>query len=69
MHLIAGFGIGTAGGLVSPACGFLLALAAGLAKELYDLWDYGRFDWRDLAATCFGGIMGVALMEGVKWIS
>ena len=69
LHLLAGFGFAAAGGVISPVCGFCLAFLAGLAKELYDLWDYGQFDWRDLAATCCGGIAGALLMGAAQWIS
>lgn len=36
----------------------ILALAAGLYKEIKDQKDYGGFDGYDLLATVFGGLVG-----------
>lgn len=38
-----------------------VAMLAGLGKELYDLWDYGRFDWRDMEADFYGGVTGAGV--------
>lgn len=35
-----------------------LCLAAGLAKELYDEYDYGGFDEKDLLADYVGCLIG-----------
>ena len=42
----------------SLTVGIGTSILAGTAKELYDLYDYGRFDWEDLGATVIGGIGG-----------
>lgn len=36
----------------------ILALAAGLYKEIKDQKDYGGFDGYDLLATVLGGLVG-----------
>lgn len=35
--------------------------AAGLGKELWDEIEYGGFDYKDLRATMYGGVVGVGL--------
>lgn len=46
---------------MSAACG------AGVAKELYDQYDYGGFDEKDALATClgsvFGGYLNIVILE------
>lgn len=32
------------------------AVLAGFIKESFDLWTTGKWDWRDFAATCAGGL-------------
>lgn len=36
-------------------------LAAAIGKELKDLLDYGKFDWRDATYTVVGGLSGIVL--------
>lgn len=36
-------------------------LTAAIGKELKDLMDYGKFDWRDAVYTIAGGMSGVVL--------
>jgi hypothetical protein len=36
-------------------------LAAAIGKELKDLLDYGKFDWRDAVYTIVGGMSGFLL--------
>ncbi len=48
------FACGVMFGLVS----LVLAVAAGFAKEVRDVYKGGCFDWRDLRATVYGGIIG-----------
>ena len=61
IHMIAGFIITLAvSALYSPTLGLVCAVIAGIAKELYDRWDYGVFDLDDLASTIVGG--GIAFI-------
>lgn len=48
------FFVGISLGFIS----IILALAAGLYKEIKDQKDYGGFDGYDLLATIFGGLVG-----------
>lgn len=67
LHMICGFLIAIAGGLLySVKFGLLLSLAAGLAKELRDDIAYGVFDWLDFVATMAGGLVGCIVMEAMK---
>ena len=34
-----------------------VAIVAGFAKEAYDEWSYGGWDWDDLLATIVGGVV------------
>jgi hypothetical protein len=36
-------------------------LTAAMGKELKDVLDYGKFDWRDAVYTIVGGLSGVLL--------
>jgi len=36
-------------------------VAAAIGKELKDLLDYGKFDWRDAVYTIAGGMSGFIL--------
>ena len=54
-HLIAGILIGVIVTLIADSSfvGFLAAFWAGVLKEIY---DYPRFDWKDLLVTAVGGL-------------
>ena len=56
-HFIAGFIISLIGGNFNPLCGLFLGMLAGVAKEVYDYYDYGLFDKRDMLFTWLGSIM------------
>ncbi len=47
-----------------PLAATAVVVAAGLGKELYDEYDYGGFDYKDLLATV---IPGVAAAYGWNW--
>ena len=34
-----------------------VAVVAGFAKEAYDEYSYGGWDWKDLLATIVGGVL------------
>lgn len=44
---------------------FVIAVSAtiliGVAKEVYDYFDYGLFDCKDLLADCAGAVTGATL--------
>ena len=41
-----------------------VAVVAGFAKEAYDEWSYGGWDWDDLLATVAGGVV----MQIIAWV-
>lgn len=41
---------------MTPWC-VVAAVVAGIAKEAVDQFRYGGWDWLDLAATVFGGLV------------
>lgn len=41
-----------------------VAVVAGFAKEAYDEWAYGGWDWKDLLATVMGGVV----MQIIVWM-
>ena len=57
-HFIAGFLISLIGGYFNPLCGLFLGIFAGVAKEVYDYYDYGLFDKKDMLFTWLGAIIG-----------
>lgn len=52
----------------NPYIGIGIAVAAGVAKKVYDWFDYGRFDKMDLVATVIGGVTG-SLLYAAKSMS
>lgn len=44
--------------LKSLSVGIGSSLALGIGKEVYDYYDYGKFDFKDLGATVLGGALG-----------
>ena len=67
LHFAAGLIIEIACGFVFNAYSALLAaVCAGIAKEIYDLCDYGKFDWQDMVVTWLGGLIGYFIMEAIK---
>lgn len=75
LHVIAGIGVYLAvAAALGPVSGLLAAIAAGVGKELYDVWDSDRRlaaglapratpDPADFAATAAGGVFGLALHQ------
>ena len=65
-----------AGLIIALACGFFLSplnclvvpVLAGMAKELYDLYDHSKFDWKDMVTTWMGGLLGTLIVEVTKWM-
>lgn len=66
LHLAAGILIAFALGVIMPEAGLACALLAGVFKELFDLFDYGKFDWQDMMATWAGGIIGAIIAGAIK---
>lgn len=67
-HFIAGFAIALIGGVVlSPIEGIGLAIAAGIFKECYDDYSYGKYDVIDMIATWLGGCVGFTLVALVQY--
>lgn len=53
---------------VRVATGLAVALAAGAAKELYDLRGHGDASWRDFAWDGIGSVTGVLAAYVVDWL-
>jgi len=66
LHFLTGFFIAT---LLQFANGWviLIALLAGLGKELYDQNKGGEFDKADLACTVSGGFVAYILVLIYSW--
>lgn len=61
LHLHCGFIISLLLGLYDPLYGLSAGVVAGVAKELYDYYDYGLFDKYDMLATWAGAVIGTCL--------
>lgn len=66
LHLIAGMLIAGAIGIIPCFANyaFIVAVVAGVAKEVYDEFSYGGWDSLDLLYTAIGG----AVMQIFVWI-
>lgn len=61
-HLIAGFLISAILGVrFDPMESLLLGMWAGVGKELYDFYDYGVFDVKDMLFTFLGAFLGAGI--------
>ena len=68
LHFIAGMLITSIIAVAFPRFAPLAAVVAivtGFAKEAYDEWSYGGWDWYDLLATVLGG----AVMQVLIFLS
>ena len=61
-HLVAGFIISLIFGLINPVLGLILAIIAGVGKEIYDKYiKKSVIDPLDVIATVLGGVLGTGL--------
>lgn len=61
LHSLCGFLISLLIGLYNPLYGLYAGVTAGVAKEVYDYFDYGLFDKYDMLATWAGALIGTCL--------
>lgn len=63
LHFLCGLLISLLVGLYNPAYGLLAGVVAGVAKEVevYDYFDYGLFDTKDMLFTWAGALIGTCL--------
>lgn len=57
----AAFGVAASALVEDKAAAFALALAPGVAKEIYDRSRGGKFNWADIARDAAGAYAGVQL--------
>jgi len=63
LHFGAGLLIAILAGLLfNSLYGLALAIVAGIGKEIYDYFDYGKPDVTDAIATWIGGVVGYMVM-------
>lgn len=58
LHLLAGLGMTIVFGWQNPIIGLFAGIIAGIAKEVYDYFDYGLFDKKDMLFTWLGATIG-----------
>ena len=61
LHLASGFAFAFVFGIYKPWIGLGCGMAAGVAKEIYDYFDYGLFDKLDMYYTWAGAVLGAGL--------
>ena len=61
LHLLAGLVIAIIFGWQYPLIGLGAGFMAGVAKEIYDYFDYGLFDKLDMYYTWAGAVLGAGL--------
>lgn len=67
-HLIAGFTIALIFGLFNPILGLVIAVLAGIAKDVvYDLLlKKGTFELLDIGATAVGAVIGAVVATTIN---
>ena len=69
LHFAAGAGIALIAGLLfSPLIGLVLASAAGLLKEIYDVFQDEYGDNVDFWVTTFGGVAVSAILGVINYV-
>ncbi len=64
LHLLGGMVITyTLALIINPWLAAIFTACIGIAKELNDLYDYGRFDGKDLTVTVIGGFIPAILIQ------
>ena len=68
LHFLAGVIVCFVVALIfkNPMYGLIASVIAGIGKEIYDYYDYGKFDFADALATWVGGIAGYIVGVLVK---
>lgn len=61
LHLACGLAIAFIFGINSPWIGMTTGIVAGIVKEIYDYFDYGLFDKKDMLFTWLGSTIGTGL--------
>lgn len=61
LHFLCGCIIALLIGLYNPLYGLYAGVTAGIAKEYYDLFNYGLFDEYDTLFTWVGAAIGTCL--------
>ena len=61
LHLASGLAIVFVFGIYNPWVGLGCGMAAGVAQEIYDYFDYGLFDKKDMLFTWLGATIGAGL--------
>ena len=62
-HLAVGAIIGVSSIWIGVTYAMILAAAAGIGKEIYDRFDHGKPDFRDVIATIAGGAIMIMILE------
>lgn len=68
LHFFAGIAITALVALLCPTiatAAFFFGFAAGVAKEVYDYFTDGLFDWYDLVVTAAGALIVQVLIWGL----
>lgn len=66
LHFLCGCIISLLVGLYNPLYGLYAGVVAGVAKEVYDYYDYGGPDIKDFLATAVGSILGTLVCEVIR---
>lgn len=74
LHFLAGLCITCVAVLLRYMCygtvnlwfGLYCGMVAGVAKEVYDEYDYDGFDYVDMLATWLGAIVGAGLVYMIR---
>lgn len=61
LHFLCGLLISLLIGLYNPIYGLSAGVTAGVAKEYYDLFNYGLFDATDMLLIWAGAVIGTCL--------
>lgn len=67
LHFFAGCLIAILGSLIfNTHVGIALSIIAGIGKEAYDYFDYGKPDVMDMVVTWLGGFVGFLIITALE---
>ena len=66
IHFIVGAIMCAVVGVFNASYGIAISVVAGILKEVYDYYDYGNYDYKDMLVTWLGGFVVFLIIIALK---